>query len=105
MLNVNVECYSDDMLNEGPIAFTLMDRQYKVSDVIDRWYGEGVVYFKVKADDNNIYLLKYSKSQDHWDLILYQNPHRLESLPFLDLGKHSLPQMEGNKMDQAPPLH
>ncbi len=102
---LNVECYSGNMPDEGPIAFTLMDRQYKVNDVIDRRYGEGVIYFKVKADDDNIYLLKYSISQDHWDLILYQNPRRLESLPFAGLGKHSLPQMEGNKMDQAPPLH
>jgi hypothetical protein len=94
---LNVECYSGNMPDEGPIAFTLMDRQYKVNDVIDRWYGEGVIYFKVKADDSN--------SQDHWDLILYQNPHRLESLPIAGLGKHFPPQMETNKMDQVPPLH
>ena len=102
---LKVECYSGNMPNEGPIAFTLMDRQFKVNDVIDRWYGEGVIYFKVKADDDNIYLLKYSISQDHWDLILYQNPHRLESLPHFEVGKPVLPQMDENKMDRVTPLH
>ncbi len=102
---LKVECCSSDILDQDPIAFTLMDRQYKVKDVIDRWYGEGVIFFKVKAGDDNIYLLKYSTSQDHWDLILYQNPHRLESLPFVKLGKHTLPQMLGNNMDQAQPFH
>jgi hypothetical protein len=102
---LKVECYSADMPNKGPIAFTLMDRQFKVNDVIDRWYGEGVIYFKVKADDDNIYLLKYGISQDHWDLILYQNPHRLESLPHIEVGKPFFPQVERNIMDRVPHLH
>ena len=102
---LKVECCSSDILDQDPIAFTLMDRQYKVSDVIDHWYGEGVIFFKVKADDDNIYLLKHYKLQDHWDLILYQNPRRLESLPFVELGKHTLHKMIDNKMDQAQPFH
>jgi hypothetical protein len=102
---LKVKCCVSDIPDQDPIAFTLMDRQYKVNDVIDRWYGEGVIFFKVKADDDNIYLLKYNKLQDHWDLILYQNPRRLDSLPFVELGKHSFPQMNDNKMDQAQSFH
>ena len=41
---------------------------------MDRWYGDGEVYFKVEADDNNIYLLKYEEGQGCWDLVFYQNP-------------------------------
>ena len=47
--------------------------------MVDRWYGEAAVYFKVEADDNNIYLLKYDEGQDCWDLIFYQNPLKVEA--------------------------
>jgi hypothetical protein len=51
-----------------------------VKEVVDRWYGEGAVYFKTLADDNNIYLLKYEEGQNCWDLIFYQNPLKVETV-------------------------
>ena len=102
---LKVECYSGYMLNEKPVAFSLMERDYKVTDVIDRWYGEGLSYFKVKADDDNIYLLKYDMRQDHWDLILYQNPRKLESLPFANKGYNPSPYSDRDQVDRFTPLH
>lgn len=76
---LKVECYSGYQINERPVAFQLLNRQYKVKEVVDRWYGEGAVYFKVEADDDNIYLLKYEEGQDCWDLVFYQNPRKVEA--------------------------
>ena len=47
-----VECYTSSKLNERPVAFVLSNSRYKVEEIIDRWYGEGSRYFKIKADDD-----------------------------------------------------
>lgn len=83
-----MECYSGYRVNERPVSFTLMTRQYKVLEVIDRWYGEACLYFKIKADDDNIYLLKYEEWKDNWDLVFYQNPRKLESVPLSQMGSN-----------------
>ena len=42
------------------------------------------MYFKIKADDNNIYLLKYDERKDYWEWVFYKNPKMLDALPDLD---------------------
>ncbi|NIQ02928.1 MAG: hypothetical protein GWM98_23245 [Nitrospinaceae bacterium] len=83
---VKVECYSGYRVNERPMAFTIIERDYtrslKVREVIDSWYGEDADYFKVKADDDDIYLLKYDGRQDEWDLVFYQNERRMTVVQF-----------------------
>jgi hypothetical protein len=86
---VKVECYSGYRVNERPVTFTINEcdytRSFKVREVIDRWFGETADYFKVIADDENIYLLKYDGRQDAWDLIFYQDPNRLKEVQPLEL--------------------
>ncbi len=91
---IKVECYSGYKINERPVKFILMNRAYLVKEVIDTWYGEKSVYFKVKADDENIYLLKYDEWQDQWDLVFYQNPRKLEILMPSRSGEDSFSQPE-----------
>ena len=81
---LKVECYTSSKLNERPVAFSLSNSRYKVEEIIDRWYGEGSRYFKIKADDDNIYLLKYDERKDRWEWGFYQNPAMLDALPDLD---------------------
>ena len=83
---LKVECFTSSKLNERPVAFSLSNSRYKVEEIIDRWYGEGSRYFKIKADDDNIYLLKYDERIDCWEWVFYQNPKMLGSLPNPDLG-------------------
>ena len=73
------ECRSEYKKKKSPIASQFCNRQYKVKEVVDRWYGEGAVYYKVEADDDNIYLLKYEEGQGCWDLVFYQNPRKVEA--------------------------
>ena len=81
---VKVECFSGYKINERPVAFHLIERgtkrSFKVQELIDSWYGETADYFKVKADDDNIYLLKYDGNCDRWDLIFYQDSRKMELL-------------------------
>lgn len=81
---ITVECLSGTRINERPVAFTFSERNYtrsyRIQEVLDTWFGETADYFKVAADDGNIYLLKYDGRQDAWDLVLYQNPRRLQEV-------------------------
>jgi len=70
---VRVECYAGYKGNERPQAFYLGERRLTVEDVIDRWYGPDYCYFKVVADDGNVYILKYSESRDLWQLVFFSD--------------------------------
>ena len=76
---IKVEFCSEIKAKERPVAFQVCDRRYRIKEVVDRWYGAGEVFFKVEADDNNIYLLKYEEGQGCWDLVFYQNPRKVEA--------------------------
>ena len=60
---IKVECNSGYQIKERPVAFQFCNRRYKVKEVVDRWYGDGEVFFNVEADDNNICLLIYEEGQ------------------------------------------
>ena len=80
MTMIKVEFCSKLQTKERPIAFQVCDRRYRIKEIVDRWYGVGEVFFKVEADDNNIYLLKYEERQGCWDLVFFQNPVLIGSL-------------------------
>lgn len=65
---IEVSCYSGYRYGERPISFKLLEKTFAVEEIIDRWYGEDYLYFKVRADDQRIYLLKYDQHQDVWFL-------------------------------------
>lgn len=77
---ITVECFWENDSNRRPTAFSLMGRPYKVKEIIDTWHAKVAVYFKVKAEDDNIYLLKYDERQEKWDLVFFQNPRKLDIL-------------------------
>jgi hypothetical protein len=97
-----VECYTSSKLNERPVAFVLSNSRYKVEEIIDRWYGEGSRYFKIKADDDNIYLLKYDERADCWEWVFYQNPKMLNALPSPEVG---LLQNSGREVEDIDGIH
>ena len=80
MTMIKVEFCSKLQTKERPVAFQVCDRRYRIKEIVDRWYGVGEVFFKVEADDNNIYLLKYEEEQGCWDLVFFQNPILIGSL-------------------------
>jgi hypothetical protein len=52
----------------APIRFQLYDRDLFVEELVDRWWGNGATYFKVRADDNNLYILIHRLAEDSWVL-------------------------------------
>ena len=57
-MKVRVECYSGFKAEERPIRFNLDGHDYFVEEVLDQWYGPEDAYFKVRADDGNLYILR-----------------------------------------------
>ena len=77
---IKVEFCSKLQTKESPVAFQVYNRRYNIKEIVGRWHGIGEVFFKVEADDNNIYLLKYEEDQGCWDLVFFQNPVLIGSL-------------------------
>jgi hypothetical protein len=61
-MKVEVNCYSGRTANERPVRFHLQGIQYMVEEVVDQWYGPSDVFFKVRADDGNLYILRRDTS-------------------------------------------
>ncbi len=68
MGEILVECYAGFRADERPVRFTLRGRVFEVSEVEDRWYSPGALYFRVRADDGNFYILRHDEGLDVWTL-------------------------------------
>jgi len=69
-VKVRVECYAGGKADERPVRFQLGDRVFVIEAVVDRWYGPDDAYFKVRADDGNLYILRQNTStaERDWSL-------------------------------------
>jgi hypothetical protein len=61
-MKLRVECYSGTKADERPVRFYLGERALFVEEVLDQWYGPNDVFFKVRADDGNLYILRNHRS-------------------------------------------
>jgi hypothetical protein len=73
MIPVQVECYSGYKKDERPLRFILGERLFEVVTVDDRWYSPAASYFRVQADDGNVYVLRHDEGQDQWSLEAYRS--------------------------------
>jgi hypothetical protein len=73
-MKLSVECYSGRKADERPVRFWLDGRQYVVKAVLDQWYGPDSTFYKVRADDGNLYILRQNTSTPDgtWDLVSFR---------------------------------
>ena len=67
-MTVRVVCYAGRKADERPIRFYLDDHEYVVEEVVDQWYGPDDTFFKVRATDGNLYILRHVGGEDEWRL-------------------------------------
>lgn len=50
------------------------DHDHVVEEILDQWYGSEDIFFKVRSDDGNVYLLrrKTSVPDGLWELVAYR---------------------------------
>jgi hypothetical protein len=85
MADMRVECYSGYRADERPMRFVLCGREYEIAEVEDRWYSPGVIYFRVRANDGNFYVLKHDEGMDVWTLDAFR-ANRDADLPTVAAG-------------------
>ena len=71
-LRARVECYAGHKADETPRAFWLGEERYMVEAVLDRWYGPDSTYFKVRAAEGDIYILRHDAPGGPWTLEAYR---------------------------------
>ncbi|MGB5179623.1 MAG: hypothetical protein WBP44_12945 [Gammaproteobacteria bacterium] len=70
---IRVECYAGHRAEESPRRFFLGNREIRVNEIIDRWLDPDYSYFKVHADDGDIYILRYDRTADTWQMTLFSS--------------------------------
>lgn len=60
------------------MRFELSGNDYVVEEIVDRWYGPSRSFFKVIADDGNLYILShpFASKDDHWELESFREVRR-----------------------------
>jgi hypothetical protein len=67
-MTVRVQCYAGRKADERPVRFQLGEHEYVVEEVLDQWYGPDESFYKVCADDGNLYILRHHHAGDEWRL-------------------------------------
>jgi hypothetical protein len=68
MGEIKVECYSGYKADQRPVRFQLGGNTLEVKEIEDQWYGPSALYFRVRANDGNIYVLRHDEANDRWTL-------------------------------------
>jgi len=67
-MGLKVECYAGYAADERPVRFILGDRPYAVEVVLEQWREPDWAFFRVRADDGGVYLLRHDQRGDVWGL-------------------------------------
>ena len=71
-----METYSGFKADERPTGFLLNGHPYRVEEVCDQWLGPESSYFKVRADDKNLYIFEHRLASDEWRLASFRSRER-----------------------------
>ncbi len=77
-MKMQVKCYAGRKAEERPVCFRLGEHEYMVEEVLDQWYGPEHAFFKIRADDGSVYILRRQTSvpDGEWDLVSFREPGR-----------------------------
>ena len=67
-MEISVQCYAGRTADERPVRFRLGSCDYMVEEIVDQWYGPDDQFFKVRADDGNLYILRQKQAAGEWSL-------------------------------------
>jgi hypothetical protein len=56
-------------------------KRLDINEVLDRWYGPDHSYFKVRAEDQNIYIVRYNLFDDEWQLVFFKESTTVFEFP------------------------
>ena len=59
---------------EGPVTRTVPGTDALLREIAERWSTERHSYFKLCADDDHRYILRYEADEQVWELVMRENP-------------------------------
>ena len=68
---IRVSSYAGYRSDQEPLAFWLGDRRLEVRAILDRWYAPAQRWFRVDANDGNLYVLRHDEASDDGDLAAF----------------------------------
>jgi len=71
-MSIRVECYAGYRGEQEPRAFWLGEQRLEVREVVDRWFAPAQRWFRVDADDGDMYILRHDQSSGEWELAAYR---------------------------------
>jgi hypothetical protein len=74
MESITVESYAGFKAEEYPLRFHLKGIKIEIKRIKEAWLTSGYRCFKVLADNDNIYVLKYGEINDSWKLLTTGRP-------------------------------
>jgi hypothetical protein len=54
---MRVECYSGFKADERPLRFIWRGHNFEITEVEDKWYSPGTIYFRVLVQDGDRFVL------------------------------------------------
>lgn len=72
-LVIKVECYAGHRGEESPRRFFLRERPIDVKEILDRWLAPDHRYFKIRGDDQGIYILRHDTKTDVWEMTMFDS--------------------------------
>ncbi len=78
LMKLDVECYAGHKAEERPLRFWLEGKPYSIQAVLDQWYEPDAIFYKVRADDGNLYILRHQTTMPDgpWDLVSFRQEKR-----------------------------
>jgi hypothetical protein len=64
---IRVECYAGSRADERPRAIEIAGRRLAVREVLDGWYGEDHLYYKVRLEGGGVIRIRRD-GDGHWTL-------------------------------------
>ena len=78
-MRIEVECDTPEGGDAVPRRFYLGKKPVEVTEIIDRWLDPSHSYFKLRDDDGAVYILRYDREADFWELIMFDSGKRQET--------------------------
>lgn len=74
-MHIEVDCTSGYRGEESPRAIRIGKRRIIVHEILDRWIAPDHRYFKLRGDDQAVYIIRHDVVSLDWELTFYQDPN------------------------------
>jgi hypothetical protein len=81
MSEMRVECYAGYRADQRPTRFILRGRTFEIIEVEDQWYSPDAIYFRVRTQDGDYFVLRHDEAQDVWSLDAFRSARGRQLLP------------------------